>query len=36
MFTGYNGLGTGTGTGPGFAERTGQIDQYRLGVWYFF
>ncbi len=36
QFNGYNGVGAGTGTGAGFAERTGSIDTYRLGVWYFF
>ncbi|MBP7530087.1 MAG: hypothetical protein KA801_19355 [Syntrophorhabdaceae bacterium] len=35
-FTGYNGVGAGTGTGNGYASRTGNIDQYRIGVWYFF
>ena len=36
QFNGYNGVNAGTGTGGGFAERTGTIDTYRLGVWYFF
>jgi hypothetical protein len=36
LFTGYNGVGPGTGTGSGNASRTGTVDQYRLGVWYFF
>jgi len=36
IFTSYNGVNPGTGIGPGMAERTGTVDQYRLGVWYFF